>query len=144
MSERLPGMGLGLDLTYTPSTPRLSAVAVLYRRTEGGVEVFWVKREKALAFAGGFYAFPGGKLDVGDAEVPVRGASGEDAALRSAAARELFEEAGVLVAEGAEDQATVDALSSLGCDVVQGYHLCRPLPPEQLLEWLRERQAASV
>jgi len=95
-------MGLGLDLTFTPSEPRLSAVAVLYRRTEAGAEVFWVKREKALAFAGGFYAFPGGKLDVGDAEVPVKGASGEDAALRSAAARELFEEAGVLVAEGAE------------------------------------------
>ena len=48
----------------------------------------------------------------------------------------------VLVAEGAEDQATVDALSGLGCDVVQGYHLSRPLPPEQLLEWLRERQAS--
>lgn len=102
MSERLPGLGLGLDLTYTPPEPRPSAVAVLFRRTEGGVEVFWVKREKKLAFAGGFYAFPGGKLDVGDAEVPVRGASGEEASLRAAAARELFEEAGVLVAEGAE------------------------------------------
>jgi EAL domain-containing protein (putative c-di-GMP-specific phosphodiesterase class I) len=49
----------------------------------------------------------------------------------------------VLVAEGAEDQATVDALTSLGCDVVQGYHLSRPLPPEQLRAWLRERQAAD-
>jgi diguanylate cyclase len=41
-----------------------------------------------------------------------------------------------LVAEGAEDQATVDALAALGCDVVQGYHLSRPLPPEQLERWL--------
>ena len=49
----------------------------------------------------------------------------------------------VLVAEGAEDQATVDALTSLGCDVVQGYHLSRPLPPEQLRAWLRERQGAD-
>ena len=49
----------------------------------------------------------------------------------------------VLVAEGAEDQATVDALTTLGCDVVQGYHLSRPLPPEQLRAWLRERQAAD-
>ncbi|SNX98063.1 diguanylate cyclase/phosphodiesterase [Geodermatophilus sabuli] len=40
-----------------------------------------------------------------------------------------------LVAEGAEDQATVDALAALGCDVVQGYHLSRPLPPEQLAAW---------
>jgi diguanylate cyclase (GGDEF)-like protein len=50
----------------------------------------------------------------------------------------------VLVAEGAEDQATVDALTSLGCDVVQGYHLSRPLPPEQLLDWVRKREAATA
>ncbi|MCY1020460.1 MBL fold metallo-hydrolase [Pyxidicoccus sp. MSG2] len=102
MSERLPGLGLGLDTSHTPVEPRPSSVAVLYRRTGAGVEVYWVKRGKQLAFAGGFYAFPGGKLDAADAEVPVRGATGEEAALRSAAARELFEEAGVLVAEGAE------------------------------------------
>ncbi|NTX15866.1 MBL fold metallo-hydrolase [Myxococcus sp. CA056] len=102
MSERLPGLGLGLDLSHVPAEPRASAVALLYRRVGPGVEVYWVKRGKALAFAGGFYAFPGGKLDKADADVPVRGVSGEEAALRSAAARELFEEAGVLMAEGAE------------------------------------------
>ncbi|TFV86350.1 EAL domain-containing protein [Blastococcus sp. CT_GayMR20] len=48
----------------------------------------------------------------------------------------------VLVAEGAEDQATVDALATLGCDVVQGYHLSRPLPPDQLWTWLQERPLA--
>jgi EAL domain-containing protein (putative c-di-GMP-specific phosphodiesterase class I) len=48
----------------------------------------------------------------------------------------------VLVAEGAEDQATVDALADLGCDQVQGSPLSRPLPPEQLLGWLSDRAAA--
>ncbi|NOJ78579.1 MBL fold metallo-hydrolase [Myxococcus xanthus] len=96
-------MGLGLDLlTHRPVEARPSSVALLYRRAGEGVEVFWVKRGKALRFAGGFYAFPGGKLDAADADVPVAGASGEEAALRSAAARELFEETGVLVAHGAE------------------------------------------
>ena len=79
---------------------RPAAVAVLYREGREGVELFWVKREKALTF-GGFYAFPGGKVDKTDALVPVRGALGEEAALRVAVARELFEETGVLVAEGA-------------------------------------------
>ncbi|MFY1830532.1 MBL fold metallo-hydrolase [Myxococcus fulvus] len=112
MSERLPGLGLGLDLQHVPSEPRGSAVALLYRRVGAGVEVYWVKRGKALAFAGGFYAFPGGKLDAADAQVPVRGATGEEAALRSAAARELFEESGVLVAERADalSQERLDAL----------------------------------
>ena len=50
----------------------------------------------------------------------------------------------VFVAEGAEDQATVDALAALGCDVVQGYHLSRALPPEQLEAWLEARSAAPV
>lgn len=98
MSETFPGMP-----TPPPApAPRPAAVVVLYRRVGQGAEVFWVKREKALAFAGGFYAFSGGKVDKSDAAVPVRGASGEQAAIISAAARELFEEAGVLVAEGAE------------------------------------------
>jgi glyoxylase-like metal-dependent hydrolase (beta-lactamase superfamily II) len=83
-------------------TPRPAAIVLPYRRVEGGVEVYWVRREQVLAFAGGFYAFPGGKVDREDAAVVVRGASGEEAAVRAAAARELFEETGVLVAEGAE------------------------------------------
>jgi glyoxylase-like metal-dependent hydrolase (beta-lactamase superfamily II)/8-oxo-dGTP pyrophosphatase MutT (NUDIX family) len=98
MSEALPG----IPPAPRPGEPRPAAVVMLYRRVGTGVEVFWVKREKALAFAGGFYAFPGGKVDKADAQVPVRGAAGAEAALYVAAARELFEEAGVLVAEGAE------------------------------------------
>lgn len=77
-------------------------MVVPYRRKGAGVEVFWVKREKALRFAGGFYAFPGGKVDPADGAVPVRGAAGEEATMRAAAARELFEETGLLMAEGAE------------------------------------------
>jgi EAL domain-containing protein (putative c-di-GMP-specific phosphodiesterase class I) len=48
----------------------------------------------------------------------------------------------VLVAEGVEDQATVDALTVLGCDVLQGYHLSRPLPADRLAAWLRARRAS--
>jgi endoribonuclease LACTB2 len=97
MSETFPGM----PPPPPPAAPRPASVVVPYRRGEAGVELFWVKREKALTF-GGFYAFPGGKVDRADAAVPVRGADRETAAPRVAAARELFEETGVLVAEGAE------------------------------------------
>ncbi|RBY89483.1 bifunctional diguanylate cyclase/phosphodiesterase [Blastococcus sp. TF02A-30] len=50
----------------------------------------------------------------------------------------------VLVAEGAEDQDTVDALASIGCDVVQGYHLSRPLPAAQLESWLDARSTVPA
>jgi EAL domain-containing protein (putative c-di-GMP-specific phosphodiesterase class I) len=42
----------------------------------------------------------------------------------------------VVVAEGVEDQATWDSLASLGCDMGQGYHICRPLEPNALIQWL--------
>lgn len=43
------------------------------------------------------------------------------------------------VGEGVEDPLTLDVLHSLGCDLVQGYHFSKPLPPEQFAEWLEAR-----
>ncbi len=37
-----------------------------------------------------------------------------------------------VVAEGVEDAPSLAALTALGCDVVQGFYLSRPLPPETL------------
>jgi diguanylate cyclase (GGDEF)-like protein len=48
------------------------------------------------------------------------------------------------VAEGVEDAETLDALTFLGCDVVQGYHVSRPVPPEQLWTWLAERPRTTA
>jgi EAL domain-containing protein (putative c-di-GMP-specific phosphodiesterase class I) len=45
-----------------------------------------------------------------------------------------------MVAEGVEDAETWHLLRNLGCDVVQGYHLSRPLPPQQITDWLSERK----
>jgi diguanylate cyclase (GGDEF)-like protein len=41
-----------------------------------------------------------------------------------------------VTAEGVEDEETLRFLGSIGCDVAQGYHVCRPLPPDALAEWL--------
>ena len=41
-----------------------------------------------------------------------------------------------VVAEGVETQENVDALWSVGCDVAQGYLLSRPMPADQLPDWL--------
>ena len=45
-----------------------------------------------------------------------------------------------MVAEGVEDAETWHLLRNLGCDVIQGYHLSRPLPPQQITDWLNERK----
>src|SRR5215203_4536556 len=83
-----------------PKPPALAATVVLHRRSPA-LEVFWVQRADALQFLGGFHAFPGGRTDRGDAVTPVAGSDGEAATMIAAAAREVFEECGVLLARGA-------------------------------------------
>ena len=41
-----------------------------------------------------------------------------------------------VVAEGVEDEATWDKIADLGCDVVQGYYICKPMPPKELSAWM--------
>jgi 8-oxo-dGTP pyrophosphatase MutT (NUDIX family) len=77
-----------------------------------GPEVFLVRRHEATAFMGGAHVFPGGRVDEADRDADDRWCDGIDHAVGQlpgvdrtqalayhiAAARELFEEAGVLLA----------------------------------------------
>ncbi len=92
----------GIPPAPPPPEPVVATAVVLHRDGPEGREVLLVRRGAERRFAGGFHAFPGGRLDPDDARVPVEGASGEQAALVACAVRELFEETGVLLAEGAE------------------------------------------
>ena len=49
-----------------------------------------------------------------------------------------------VVAEGIEDQETLQAMADLDCDTAQGYHIARPMPPEQATEWLMQRRDAGL
>lgn len=65
------------------------ASSVLLSRGPGSQEVYAVRRAESLRFFGGFVAFPGGKAAPSDQNPDP---------LRATAARELFEETGVLLA----------------------------------------------
>jgi len=43
-----------------------------------------------------------------------------------------------VTAEGVEDEATLEGLRSLGCDVIQGFVLSHPLEASELVAWMRE------
>ena len=86
-------------------TPKDAAAVILLRPNTdpNNPEVYLVQRSTKLAFLGGFYAFPGGQREASDADVPVNNCDDpERAAMISCAAREIFEEVGVLLARGAE------------------------------------------
>lgn len=92
-----------------------ASTVVVLRDGPEGPEVFLVRRHHAIAFMAGAHVFPGGRVDPGDAgadntwcdglgaaaTAPGGLARAEALAFRVAAARELFEEAGVLLARGA-------------------------------------------
>ena len=46
------------------------------------------------------------------------------------------------VAEGVEDERTLEALVELGLDLVQGYHIARPMPAGAVMTWVRSRTPA--
>ena len=96
--------------------PKDAAAIILLRHNTDpkNPEIFWVKRSPKLVFLGGFYAFPGGQIEAGDGEAPIENSGGdsERAAMISCAAREMFEETGVLLARAAETL-TVGQRSSL-------------------------------
>jgi EAL domain-containing protein (putative c-di-GMP-specific phosphodiesterase class I) len=39
-------------------------------------------------------------------------------------------------AEGVENQETWHRLADLGCDLVQGYYISRPIPADEFMQWL--------
>jgi diguanylate cyclase (GGDEF)-like protein len=47
----------------------------------------------------------------------------------------------IVVAEGVEDQETLEALAAVGCDVAQGYHLGRPMDGGAFEAWRDARSA---
>lgn len=44
-----------------------------------------------------------------------------------------------VVAEGVEDQETLEALQANSCDQAQGYFIARPMPAEDLEYWLESK-----
>ncbi len=95
-----------------------SATVMVVRDGTDGIEVFFLERHLDSDFAGGAYAFPGGKVDRLDAELDDGRWTGIDPArhrvalgarsdrhviaLYVAAVRETFEEAGLLLARRAD------------------------------------------
>jgi EAL domain-containing protein (putative c-di-GMP-specific phosphodiesterase class I) len=49
-----------------------------------------------------------------------------------------------VIAEGVEDAAAERLLREMGCDIVQGYHLARPMPLDELIAWIHRHEAMRL
>ena len=110
------------DPSFTAAPVRDAATIALIRDAPGGLQVYLLRRVRAMAFAGGMHVFPGGSVDPDDATAEL-GWAGQPAAhwadsfgtseplaraLVCAAVRETFEEAGVLLAGTSPDDLLAD------------------------------------
>ena len=109
------------------ANPRPAATVVVLRDSPAGPEVFLVRRHEGTPFMGGAHVFPGGRVDAADHDGSVTWCDGIDHAAQQlwslaareaiayhvAAARELFEEAGVLLARDSDGR----YVSLAGADV---------------------------
>ncbi|HET6153814.1 MAG TPA: NUDIX hydrolase [Marmoricola sp.] len=110
------------DGTKTPVVPRDAATVVLLRSGAEGPELYLLRRQVSMEFAGGMCVFPGGGVDSRDFDSAVAWAGPSPAewaqrlgtdeakarALVCAAVRETFEESGVLLAGESEDSVVAD------------------------------------
>jgi diguanylate cyclase len=48
-----------------------------------------------------------------------------------------------VVAEGIETPEHLEELAHFGCDIAQGYHLSRPIPPDQIPTWIHSNQTPT-
>ena len=109
-----------------PVTPVPAATVVLLRPSPRGVEVLLTHRPATMAFAAGMHVFPGGRVDAADSDDNLAARSVLDRAAAAArfgdeltpaialahhvaAIRELWEEAGILLADTPRDSAAVAA-----------------------------------
>jgi 8-oxo-dGTP pyrophosphatase MutT (NUDIX family) len=102
------------DPSKPVAPPLPAATVVILRDGRDGIEAFMVVRHREIDFASGALVFPGGKVDAGDrhaawAELAPYPAAAPDRAFVVAAARETFEEAGLVLARRRGKQSLLDA-----------------------------------
>lgn len=110
------------DGRQTPVEPRNAATVILMRPAPEGPEVYYLRRQVSMDFAGGMCVYPGGGVDPRDFDSSVAWAGPSPAewaarlgcdeetarALVCAAVRETFEESGVLLAGTSETSVVAD------------------------------------
>ncbi len=120
-----------------PAQPHPAATVILLRPAAAGPEILLTLRPSSMAFAADMHVFPGGRVDPADADrslfarsvisssvaaAALGGALAPDVALAAhvAAIRELFEEAGVLLADGGARAASLSLVGAARSALLRG------------------------
>ena len=146
VTRQLDLAGLGPDcltLEVTEGTIMADpehALAVLGRLHDRGIRLSIDDFGMGYSSLAQLKRMPVGQLKVDRSFVTYVSEDHDDAAIVKSVT-ELGHNLGLeVIAEGVEDQQTLDKLIELGCDSVQGFYLARPMSADQTLRWLRDRE----
>jgi diguanylate cyclase (GGDEF)-like protein/PAS domain S-box-containing protein len=138
LTHDMPAERLQLEVTESAVMSDVSRAAdVLGALTRRGVTVSIDDFGTGYSSLSLLRRLPVGELKIDRTFVKgMDGNGGEDTAIVRSTS-ELAHNLGLsVVAEGVEDQKTLDALTRMGCDHAQGYHIARPMPADELVRWL--------
>jgi predicted signal transduction protein with EAL and GGDEF domain len=138
----LPAGLLTLEITEgAVMTDPAAAVAVLHRLADAGVRLSIDDFGTGYSSLAYLKRLPVDEVKLDRSFVLGMTSDPDDAAIVRSTI-ELARNLGLrMVAEGVEDQETWDALAAMGCELAQGYHLARPMPPAEATGWLAANRA---
>ncbi len=136
--QGLPARSLILELTETSMMVNPdAAVAILTRLAEQGIRLSIDDFGTGYSSMSYLKRLPVSELKI-DRSFVMDLPRNEDNAVLIQSAVDLGHNLGLnVVAEGVEDEATLQRLREMGCDLAQGYHISRPASPEALHAWIQ-------
>ncbi|HUA11070.1 MAG TPA: EAL domain-containing protein, partial [Solirubrobacteraceae bacterium] len=137
-SGLLPGT-LGLEVTESVLIEDDSALAVLGKLHERGLRLVLDDFGTGYSSLSYLRQFPLDGVKVDRSFTDGLGASPRDAAIMRAIVEMCRALDLAVVAEGVECAAQLEQLEELGCELVQGYLLCHPMPATEAGEFLARR-----
>lgn len=140
----VPAERLMLELSETSAmTDAEQSLQILKRLREKGVELCLDDFGTASSPLIMLYRMPFSEVKV-DTSFVLEVRQSEEARSVVAAVVNLAHALGLNVcAEGVESEPTLNFLRSVGCDIAQGYYVCKPLPPDRTFRFL-ERWSKQV
>jgi predicted signal transduction protein with EAL and GGDEF domain len=129
---------LGVEITETSIMRQPDyALEIIQRLNELGIQIAIDDFGTGYSSLGYLRRFPAHELKIDRSFVLDMSEDENDAVIVSAII-DLGHKLGLrVVAEGVEDQETLDRLIAAGCDIIQGYFVSRPLTAEAVEAWFR-------
>jgi EAL domain-containing protein (putative c-di-GMP-specific phosphodiesterase class I) len=144
-AHRVPASLLGVEVTESAAMADPARTRVVLERLQTlGVHVAVDDFGTGYSSLAYLVGLPVNELKIDRSFVARMGSSAQHAAIVRSTISLGHDLNLTVVAEGVEDESALDDLRGLGCDLIQGFTVCRPVPADRFLVWLDEDCALAA